>query len=286
MSRTAIITDTDTSLPLELAQRHNIIQVPIMVQFGEESLRDVYDTDVRATFERIKREGKLPTTSAPSPGAFASAFKTAFDEGYDNILCFNVSGAVSATYQAAINAAGLFPGKDITVIDTHTLSLGQGFMVLAAAQAIERGEGKDAALAAAQSLEGRTHLYVALATLKYLAMSGRVGHLTAGIASLLDVKPILTIRNGKLDMLERIRTQNRAWGRLIELSVAAAAGKVIEQVAFIHVNALNEARELEKKLREYLPLPDEIIYTEVNPGLSIHTGIGAVGIAIVTAPEN
>jgi DegV family protein with EDD domain len=286
MSKTAVVTDTDASLSLEVAKRHKIFQVPIIVQFGEEGLRDVFDVDDKKAFERINREGKLPTTSAPSPGAFSKAYQAAFDEGYDNILCFTVSAEVSATHQAALNAADLFPGKEITVVDTRSLTYAQGFMVLAAAKALEQGATKAEALAAAQNLDGRTHLYAALSTLKYLAMSGRVGHLTAGIASLLDVKPILTIRNGKLDMLERVRTQNRAWGRVIELSVAAAAGKVIEQAAFIHVNALEDAKALEKSLRGYLPLPDEVIFSEMNPGLSIHSGEGMAGIVLVTGREH
>jgi DegV family protein with EDD domain len=281
MPKTAIITDTDASLPLDLAQKHGIVQVPIMVQFGDESFRAVYDIDDAQTFTRIDKTGKLPTTSAPSPGQFIEAYKTAFNAGYDDILCFTVSSEVSATYSAARTAAELFSDKKITVIDTQNLTICQGFMALAAAKALEKGTPKANAIAEAQDVGKRSSLFAALSTVKYLAMSGRVGYLAAGFASLLDVKPILTIRNGKLDLLERVRTQNKAWERVVELTVERAAGNLIEQMAIIHVCAPEGAKKLEEQLRSYLPCPDEILYTELDPGLSVHSGAGLVGVGMV-----
>ncbi len=139
MSRVAIITDTDSSLPEELAQKNDIVQVPIIIQFGEESFRDGYDISNEEVFARIDREKKLPTTAAPSPGQFMEAFTKAFDSGADSVLCFNISSEMSATYAAARQAAELMPGKRIEVIDTRSLAMGQGFMVLAAAEVIARG---------------------------------------------------------------------------------------------------------------------------------------------------
>jgi DegV family protein with EDD domain len=281
MPKTAIITDTDASLPLDLAQKHNIVQVPINLQFGDESFRAVFDIDDAQTFARIDQTGKLPTTSAPSPGQFAQAYQAAFDAGYDEIACLTVSSEISATYTAALNAVDLFPGKNIRVFDTQNLTIGQGFMVLAAANALENGRSIENAFAVARDVGERCHLYCALPSLKYLAMSGRVGYVAAGLAALLDVKPVLTVRNGKLDLLERVRTQKKSWGRIVELTVAAAAGCEIEYMAIGHVQALNEARQLETLLRSYLPCPDEILYTELTPGLSVHSGAGLVGICVV-----
>ena len=278
MSKTAIITDSDASLPPAIAERYDIVQVPIMVQFGEESFKVGSEINDAETFARIDRSGKLPTTSAPSPGQFVEAFKSAFAKGYDSIICITVSSEISATYSAALNAASLIPDGDISIVDSKSLSMGQGFMTLAAAEAIQNGETKENAIAAAQSAGERTHLFAALSTLKYLAMSGRVGHIAAGLANLLDVKPILTIRNGRLEMLEKVRTQRRAWERAINLTVEKAAGKQIERMAIIHVNALSDAQKLEGLLRDFLPCPDEIIYSELTPGLSVHSGAGLVGI--------
>ena len=282
MSKIAIVTDTDASLPLDLANRYNITQVPIIVLFGEDSYRDVFDITGKETFARIDREGALPTTSAPSPGQFAEAYQAAFDAGADSVLCFTVSGEVSATYAAAVSARDMHPDRDITVVDTRSLSLGQGLMVLSAAEAVAGGSSVDEAVTTAMDIGQRSHLFAALPTLKYIAMSGRVGHLAAGVAGLLSIKPILTIRDGKLDLLERIRTQKKSWERVVALCKEAVGERPIERMAMIHVNALADARQLETMLRAELDCPAEMLFSDMNPGLSIHAGAGLVGVVFVT----
>ena len=283
MSHIAIITDTDSSLPFTLAKKHNIVQVPILIQFGDESFRDAYDINNDTVFTRIDQEKKLPSTAAPSPGQFVEAFTQAFDSGADEVLCMNISSEMSATYASARQAAEMLPGKRIEVMDTRNLTMGQGYMVLAAAEAITSGASIEDAMAAAEDVRNRTYLFGALATLRYIAMSGRVSHLAAGMAGLLDIKPILTIQNGKLELLEKIRTQTKAWNRAIELSVEKATGRKIEKMAVLNVKAPEAARQFESLLRLDLPCPEEITFAEITPGLSIHTGAGMVAVVFVTA---
>ncbi len=281
----AVITDTDSSLPAAIAAQYDIQQVPINIHFGQETLRAEMDINDAEAFVRIDREGKLPTTSAPTPGQFAIAYQNAFDAGAASVLCFCVSSEISGTYNAALTARGLMPDRDITVIDSRTLSMGQGFMALVAAEVIRQGASKEEAIAAAESLRRRSHVYAALATLKYLAMSGRVGHLAAGMANLLNIKPILTVRNGKLDMLEKVRTQHKAWERVIELTAESLQGHPIERMAIIHVNAPEKAHEFEAQLCEHLTCPENIITADFTPGLSVHSGAGVVGVVAVAAEE-
>jgi len=278
----AVITDTDSSLPLELAKKYNIVQIPIIVQFGEESFRDVYDVDNAAVFSRVDREGRLPTTAAPSPGNFVNAFESAFDSGADQILCMTISSEMSAVYTVARTAAEMFTGKTIRVVDSRTVAYGEGLMAMEAARAIADGASLDQAVAAAINLRDRTHLFAALSTLKYLAMSGRVGKVAAGLASMLELKPILTLRNEKLEMLERVRTQGKAWKRVLELTCAATGERELEHLVILHVNAPEAASQFELQLRAALPCPPEIPHVEMTPGLSIHTGAGLVGVVVAT----
>jgi len=210
MSTIAIITDTDASLPKAVSERYGIQQVPITVNFGAEVLKTGIDIDDAGLFERVDREGTLPTTAAPAPGDFTTAYENAFENGAETVLCFCVSSEISATYGAAVAARQTMPDRDIQVVDTLNLTMGQGYMVLAAAEAAKGGGPVPEILSIVDQIRARSHIYAVLPTLKYLAMSGRVGSLAAGFADVISIKPILTVRDGKLDLLERVRTLKKA----------------------------------------------------------------------------
>lgn len=281
MASIAIITDTDSSLPVALAARYQIHQVPIGINFGTQTFEAAVNINDTQLFERIDRHKQLPKTSAPSVGTFKETFQHAFDKGCQTVVCICVSSKVSSTYNAALSAREMLPEYDIEVIDSLNLSIGQGFMALAAAESVQRGEPKEKVIAAALEISTRMQYFGALSTLKYLAMSGRVGHLAAGLSSLMNIKPILTTRNGKLEMLEKIRTRRKSLARLIELVKQFAAQRTIERMAIIHVTALAEANEFEKQIRVEVECPRSILTVELGPGLSVHTGAGLIGVSVV-----
>ena len=282
MPNYAIITDTDSSLPQDLAARHAIRQVAINLQFGDEMVRAVEQLDDAGLFVRIAQTGRLPTSSAPTPGQFAQAYRDAFADGAGGVVCFCVSSKGSATFEAAQKACDLLPGRDITVVDTHSATMAQGFMVLAAAEAAAAGASREEIRAAARAMGKRTFMFAALGSLDYLAMSGRVTGLTASMALLLDIKPVLTMRDGTLEVLERVRTEKKAWSRVIELAADAAGGRPADKIAIVHADARRAAQRFEKQLRAGMPCPDEIILADLTPGLSVVSGPGLVGVVIVT----
>ena len=282
MSSIAIITDTNASLPDELIREHNIIQVPIKIQFGEDSYTTGVDIDDEKLFEMIDARKALPTTAAPSPAAFQRAYQQAFDEGHEQVICICCSSEVSATYNNAQLGVEAFEGKDISVVDSRQLSLAEGFQVLDAAEGAEAREDKASILKRLEKMQERTHVFGALPTLKYLAMGGRVGKLAASFGNTLEIKPILTSLDGKLDMLEKVRTWRKAKQRLVALGVESVGEKSIDRLGLIHVNNEPGVLKLHESLEEVLDLPEEPILAEFTPGLSVHTGSGVIGFVLIT----
>lgn len=282
MPKTVIITDTDSSLPVEMAKELGILQVPIGINFAKESYTTGLDIDDRQLFEIIDKQNQLPTTSAPNPEAYVNIYKKAFSEGAQSIVCVCVSSQVSSTYQSALTASESFPDREIKVIDSNNLSMGQGYMVLAAAEAAIQNASIDEIVSITLATGKKVHTYAVLATLKYLCMGGRVSKLEAGLANSFDIKPTLIVKNGKLTILEKHRTQKRAVKHLLEHLQKSAMEKNYERISIIHVNEPKGAAEMEKVLRETISCPDRIDIVELTPGLSVHTGSGLVGVVTQT----
>lgn len=282
MSKIQVITDSDSNLPFELAEKYGILLVPITIQFGEESFADNIDIKNPEMFDRIDKSGKLPTTAAPSPAAFSKAFKTAFDGGADSIICITVGSKISRTYESALIAVEDFSGKKITVIDSEYLTMGQGYMALTAVDAINGGASHEETVAKVRTMIPRCILYGSLSTLKYIALGGRVSSLAASMANMLNIRPILCMRDGKLEMLEKVRTRKAAMDRLVELLVKAVGDKSVERICIVHVLNDEDAEFLKSKLASKLKLPAQVDYYDFGPGLSVHTGVGLVGCFILT----
>ena len=283
MPKISVITDTDSSLPAEMAAAYNILQVPISIHLDDSLSGTDLTIDNAALFKKVDEVGKLPSTAAPNPAQFVEYFKRVFDEQKaDTLVYFAISSEMSATIKSAQIAAEELKNLDIRVIDSNTLSMAQGYMVLAAAEAASQGASIEAVIQTAEDVRERTYLYGALSTLKYLSMSGRVSHVAAGMAGMLNIKPILSVQNGKLAMLEKVRTRSKSWARMIELVRADIGAHAIQKACILHVNDAKSAEVFEKILRDSLACPAELPLVDINPGLSVHTGAGLVGVCLVT----
>ena len=281
MNTTVVITDTDSSLPPELAAKYQIDQVPILINFDNQSFTTGVDIDDKLLFEKVDQYKKLPTTSAPSPSAFQSAYAKAFQSGADSIITICVSSKISSTYESAVSAREAFSGRDITVLDSLSVSMAQGFLALTAAEVLAQGATKQEAIEQVNQINQRIVLYAVLPTLKYLAMSGRVGKLVAGMADTLNIKPIFTVKDGKLVLLEKIRTRTKAIERMLDLLHTSLNGHPIARAAVIHSCNLEGATDLQKILSSGLGCPDEAIIAPFTAGLSVHVGAGLVGIVAI-----
>lgn len=282
MPKIAVITDSDASLPVELAAHHNIQVIPMSIHFGKETLQTGIDIDEAALFARVDREGKIPSTSAPTPGQFADAYQKAFDKGAEQVLCFCVSGAMSIASSAANAAKDLLAGKDITVVDTQSLSMGQGFMTLAAAELAETGASKKEILAHVEDLRQHTQIYATIPSLRYLALSGRVKKVAAGMAGLLNIRPILTLSEGQLKLKERTRTQRKSWAHLVTLTEQILDNRPAARLSIIHSGVLEDAQRFAVQLNASVQSNTPLIIAPFTAALAVHAGPGLIGVVVVT----
>ncbi|MDP2350443.1 MAG: DegV family protein, partial [Chloroflexota bacterium] len=231
MPRVAIVTDSLSDLPPEVAARDGITVVPLIVNFGSESFRPNVNLTTDEFWARMTApDAPFPTTAACSAGDFLTAYDAAFDAGAESVVCVNVSDQLSATLKAARIAAGMRPDREIHVIDSRTVSAGEGMLAQMGARLA--GEGKSGTEIAA-TLEERKqdiNLYVALDTLEYLKRGGRISGARAVMGSLLSFKPIITVIDGVVENAERVRSRAKARERVLELLTA----KPLERATVVH----------------------------------------------------
>ena len=206
-----IVTDSAADLPTDEVERLGVEVVPLSIRFGTEEFTDGVDLSVAEFYEKLASSDALPETSAPSPGAFEATFRRQADAGADAVVCINLSEGLSATIQAARNAAtAVGDDLDVRVIDSRSITSGLGTQVTLAAEAAAGGASADDVVALVESLAGRTHVLGALDTLDNLKKGGRIGGAQALLGSLLSIKPLLDISSGEVAEAGRARTRRKA----------------------------------------------------------------------------
>jgi DegV family protein with EDD domain len=273
----AVVTDSTSYLPRGTAELLGVQVVPLQVIVGgvvRAEGEEIGPSEVAAVLKR----GHAVSTSRPSPSLFAAAYHRALGAGATSIVSVQLSAAMSGTVDAARLAAADV-GADIRVIDSRSVGMGMGFAVMAAAEA--SGAGADVSTvvdAVTRTLAGTQAIFY-VDTLEYLRRGGRIGAARALLGSALAVKPLLCLRDGRIESLERVRTASRAIARLEEL-VAEIAGDDPVSVAVHHLDAPARAEQVAAALDSRLPKIDAMITTEVGAVVGAHTGPGMLAVVV------
>jgi DegV family protein with EDD domain len=272
-----IVTDSAVDLPEEMFEQYGIERLPLLINFGTESLRSGIDIQAEEFYRRLMaNRDNLPTTSQPSVGDFRDLYRRVSQTDKD-IVSVHISSGLSGTINAAAQAAKECPDLSITLIDTKTLSAAEGFQVIAAAQAIRRGWPLEKLKQRVQEVADQTDIFFTLDTLHYLQKGGRIGRVQAMAGSLLNLKPVITVDKGPGTYI------TVAKGRSMSKSVTLIADQVQEKmkdrpawVHVLHTNSPDQAQALHELIQTRLPNA-RLTRGQIVPVLGVHTGPGCVG---------
>jgi DegV family protein with EDD domain len=279
-----IIADTTCGLPRDLFPSLGIPLIPQIVVFGEESFRDDTELDTAAFLQKLKASHELPKTAAPPPTLYHAIFEQALRDG-EEVVVVAPSAKLSGTVRSAEVAAQEFPGLRVHVVDTQTVAGDLGTLVLLAHQWAGQGLEAEEIVRRLQACSRRSRTYFMVATLEYLQKGGRIGGARALLGELLQVKPILCVREGQVEAYEQQRTKRRAVARLMELAREQAARGPEGHLCVMHAEAISDATMLVRELKGALDLSEVPIY-EMPPAIVVHGGPGilAVGFFVPETP--
>ena len=271
-----IITDSTNNLSPDILERYDIRVAPASIQFGDETFEENVNIDRELFYRKIEELGIIPTSSQPTPAWFARFYQELTEQGH-SILVITVTSKHSGTYDSAMLAKSIVPEADVEVFDSLSISLGTGWMILEAARAIEADHDRKRILQRLTEIRDRAKLIITPATLKYLQMSGRVGRLQGALASLLNVKSIITLKEGVLEAIENVRTRGKALDRVIELLEDSVGTSEPINLAVIHARAMEDGQKLLKRAKARFNCR-EILMADLVCSLAVHGGPGILGL--------
>jgi len=279
MTRIRVVTDSASDLPEEYAQRLDIDIVSLTIRFGDEEFTDRVDLSPDVFWAKCKSSKTLPETSAPSPGAFQAVYEGAKRDGCDGVLVLTLSSLLSATHQSASVAADAVRNLiDVRVIDTASVSMGQGLIVLDVAELAATGAELDQLVERTEVLMKKTGVVAALDTLEHLIKGGRVGGAKALIGQVLSIKPLVEITGGVVAEAGRQRTRAKA---LSAVAKVAASHAPLRRLALIH-GACNDVATLEALIKD-VPSEYPVIVADIGPTVGTHGGPGIIGLTWIEA---
>ena len=280
-TKTAIVVDSTAYLPEELVDQYNLHVIPLALHWAGESLLDGVDILPADFYQRLKESEELPTTSQPSVGEFFQLFSRVAQTA-ESIVGIFISGSLSGTAESAQAAAAMMGDYSIEIVDSRFTTMGLGFMALAAARAVEKGMDSAAVAQVAHLLVPHMRVVLLVDTLEYLHRGGRIGGAQRLFGSMLAIKPILHLKDGRIEPLESVRTKRKAVNRMLDLVEKETRHADDLHVALIKRSVSEEANLIFDQVRARLQ-PVELIETELGPAIGTHTGPGTLGIIYYAA---
>jgi fatty acid kinase fatty acid binding subunit len=281
--RVAIVTDSTADLPPDIAAARGIAVVPLFVTFGEEQYRAGVDMSTAQFWERMLTPGApWPGTAAAAPGTFRDAFQAAFDAGAEAVVCITISTKLSASFKSAEIGAGMLPDRDIAVLDSESASIAEGLLVLHAADLADEGRSGAEIAGSVRSRMADLELFLAMDTIEYLRKGGRLSAGKAAIATLLSIKPIITVADGLVEVVEQPRTRSKARARVLE---RVAGGREVEKAAVLYSPGEDtDPAAFRDQLLVRLPGaidPATVMLAPLGPSIGPHIGPRAMGAVVL-----
>jgi len=273
-----IVTESTADIPVDMAMSLGITVVPSYVVFGSETYREGTELTREQFYEKLVTLAVIPTTATPPPEVYEKVYRK-LAEKTDEIVSVHLAAGLSGLHNAAAVAAGRITGARIAVLDSEQISMGYGWMAVAAAEAAQRGDTMESIIALIDGMKRRSKVIAVLDTLDYLHRGGRVGWVPAVVGTLLRIKPLIEIWMGRVRLVERVRTQRRALEQLLQRIRALGP---MERAIVLHTNAPAQAEVLASKLQTMHTSWEQLI-GHAGVTIASHAGPGAVGVACVTA---
>lgn len=276
-----VVTDSTAYLPQDLVQQRDIRIVPLNVLFGAKSFHEGVDLGYEQFYSMLAEADELPTTSQPAAGDFLTVYSELVDAGHE-VISIHISSGISGTVDSALAAREMLPDPErVSVVDSLFTTMGLELIVRAALDAIDAGRSRSEIVAQLEQLVKRLHLYFVVDTLEYLHKGGRIGGASALLGTVLQFKPILLLKDGKIEPWGKMRTKRKAVAKLVDIIEEKVGGQPIGKIGVVHAQVPAEAEALVQELRQRLNC-DECHTSQIGPVIGTHTGPGVLGIAVYT----
>ncbi len=282
MSKVIVVTDSTTYIPQELTEKFALEIAPLVVIWGDEQYLDGVDITPNQFYTRLQTAETMPSTSQTTPNTFKVMYEKLLAEGFD-ILSMHISSKLSGTLDSATQAKAILKSDRIEIIDSETTGMALGFQALTVARAAANGASLKDCVKLAHKTKDHTGILFAVQTLEFLHRGGRIGGAAAFLGTMLNLKPILELREGRIEAAGKVRTMSKAIDKTVEMMKEKINGDAPLRIAVQHANAYDEAQKLLDKIIRSFPENTivESLIVEVSPVIGTHLGPGAIGISFM-----